>query len=140
MLSIRQLPGTLILVGILNLAIAPTSVAQTDTKPPAGWPHLLGDHKTDLSAAVRQRLVYPPEVMRDHITGYVYVSFKIDADGSVKDVRIHEGLQPDCDGAAMRAVRQLPPVEPLQEAGKPVASYLITIVKFDWRTKPLASK
>jgi TonB family protein len=78
--------------------------------------------------------------MRDHIMGYVYVSFKIDTDGSVKDARIHQGLQPDCDGAALRAVRQLPPLEPLREAGKPVASYLTTIIKFDWRTQQPVTK
>ncbi|MGI4740927.1 MAG: energy transducer TonB [Janthinobacterium lividum] len=117
------------------------SAAQTRATPPSSWPHLLRNGKqVTLTDAIRQSLVYPPQVIRDHIEGWVFVRFKVMPDGSVKDARIAESLQYDCDVAALLAVRRLPQFEPLSEAGKPIAVDMTVPIKFSWRTQQPPTK
>jgi len=128
----------LLLGGVLLITTAP-AIAQNDTSAVAGMlicpvekmPELwIAGKAVSIVAAVQQNLVYPLAAKRARAEGRVFISFTVTATGSVKNARVVRGFRPDCDAAALRAVRQLPRFKPVQQAGKPIASGLTMPVRF----------
>ena len=54
------------------------------------------------------------------IQGRVVVSFTIEVDGSVTDVKVIKGLDPKCDAEAVRVVKSMPKWAPASLNGKRV--------------------
>lgn len=63
---------------------------------------------------------YPAYAEENEITGNVYVSFVIERDGSVTDVRVTKGVDPSLDKEAVRVVRNMPKWIPGKQNGSPV--------------------
>lgn len=66
-----------------------------------------------------------PEIARQlGIQGKVYITFIIDKDGSVSNVTVARGVDPNLDQAAVDAVKSLnnlnPKIQPAKQRGKPV--------------------
>jgi periplasmic protein TonB len=83
-------------------------------------------------AALRQFLAtsvkYPVIAQENGIQGRVYVTFVVDADGSVSNARIARGVDPSLDKEALRVVGLLPKWKPGRQRGKPVrVSYTVPI-------------
>ncbi|MDO7884936.1 energy transducer TonB [Hymenobacter cheonanensis] len=94
-------------------------------------PELLsGGGGAAIVAAVQQRLVYPPQAKRVGTEGRVFVGFTITPEGLVKDAHVWKGFRPDCDEAALQAVRKLPRFKPCLQFGKPVTCGYTVPVKF----------
>ncbi|NIE89073.1 energy transducer TonB, partial [Burkholderia sp. Tr-860] len=58
------------------------------------------------SEEVRRSVVYPQEAQDNDITGDVTVSFVIDPDGRVTDLKIEQAADPVLNRAALGAVRK----------------------------------
>ena len=54
------------------------------------------------------------------IQGTVYVTFVVDTDGSITDVRVLRGIGGGCDEEAVRVVQLMPKWKPGYQDGKPV--------------------
>ena len=54
------------------------------------------------------------------ITGKVLINFCINPDGTVGDVLVLKGVDPELDGEAVRVIRQLPVWKPGKLKGSPV--------------------
>ncbi|MBL7964246.1 MAG: energy transducer TonB [Flavobacteriales bacterium] len=63
---------------------------------------------------------YPQMAVDAGIQGTVYVTFVVDKDGKVKDIKVLRGLGGGLDEAAVRMVSKMPPWEPGMQRGKPV--------------------
>jgi len=63
---------------------------------------------------------YPEKAIQKRIQGTVYVSFIIDGEGSVTDVKILRGIGGGCDEEALRVVRMMPKWIPGKQDGKAV--------------------
>lgn len=75
-----------------------------------------------------QNIQYPPEARENGIQGRVYVSFVIDTDGSIVDVRIVRSISPSLDAEAIRIVKSMPRWKPGTQRGKSVrVSYTVPI-------------
>ncbi|MDR4987532.1 MAG: energy transducer TonB [Bacteroidales bacterium] len=75
--------------------------------------------------AARQRFLeenlrYPQMAREAGIQGTVFVTFVVETDGSVTDVRILRGIGGGCDEEAMRVVRMMPRWQPGRQRGQPV--------------------
>jgi periplasmic protein TonB len=71
---------------------------------------------------------YPVIAQENGIQGRVYVTFVVDADGSVSEPRIARGVDPSLDKEALRVVSSLPKWKPGKQRGKPVrVSYTVPI-------------
>ncbi|MBN2214850.1 MAG: energy transducer TonB [Bacteroidales bacterium] len=57
---------------------------------------------------IAQNLVYPPEALKNKISGRVFVSFVVDEEGSVKRVKIVRGVDPILDKAALELIKSSP--------------------------------
>jgi protein TonB len=65
---------------------------------------------------LRDHLRYPSQALREQIEGRVFVSFVVQADGTIADISIPKGLGYGLDEEAQRVVRQMPAWTPGQQA------------------------
>lgn len=63
---------------------------------------------------------YPQLARESGIQGTVYVTFVVEKDGSVTDVRVLRGIGGGADEEAIRVVKEMPKWEPGMQRGKPV--------------------
>ena len=71
---------------------------------------------------------YPEEAKEKGISGRVFLSFVIEKDGSVSDVKVARGIGKVCDDEAVRVVKAMPKWKPGLMKGKPVrVSYMLPI-------------
>lgn len=65
-------------------------------------------------------LRYPQMAREAGIQGTVFVTFVVERDGSVTDVRVLRGIGGGCDEEAVRVVRNMPRWQPGRQRGQPV--------------------
>jgi len=58
-----------------------------------------------LSQFISDNLIYPRKAQKDGIQGKTLVGFIVEKDGSVSDIQVIEGFDPDCDQAAVDVVK-----------------------------------
>ena len=77
---------------------------------------------------ISENIVYPQSAKDKNISGRVFLSFVIDKDGSVTDVKVMRGIDKECDAEAMRVVKAMPKWKPGMDDGKPVkVSYMLPV-------------
>ena len=71
---------------------------------------------------------YPEKAKEEGISGRVFVSFVIEKDGSVSNVKVVRGIGGGCDEEAARVISAMPKWKPGKQKGEPVrVSYQIPI-------------
>jgi TonB family protein len=73
-----------------------------------------------LNKFIYSNLVYPEGPKKMKISGKVMINFCINPDGTVSDVSVLKGVDPELDGEAVRVIRQLPVWKPGKLKGIPV--------------------
>lgn len=79
---------------------------------------------------VQQVMTYPKSARRAGVQGKVFVQFLVLEDGSVSDISIAKGLDPECDREALNAVRTAPRFNPARDRGRPVKQRLVLPITF----------
>ena len=75
---------------------------------------------------VAENVQYPQEARDKEISGRVLVSFIVEKDGSIADVKVVKGIGGGCDEEAVRVVKAMPKWKPGKDKGKPVrVSYMM---------------
>ncbi len=75
-----------------------------------------------------KNIKYPEEAKEKGISGRVFLSFVVEKDGSVTDVKVMRSVNPLVDDEAVRVVQAMPKWKPGLQKGKPVrVSYLLPI-------------
>lgn len=79
-----------------------------------------GDHA--LIQDLAENLVYPPEAVKEGTQGRVILQFVIKKDGSIDidNITVTRSLSPECDQAAIEAVKKLKKFKPGLKDAKPV--------------------
>jgi TonB family protein len=81
-----------------------------------------------LTKYLSEHLKYPVEARNKNVQGTVFVSFVVQADGSITDVNILKGIGAGCDTEASRVVAEMPAWQPGRQNDKPVpVSYTLPI-------------
>lgn len=83
-----------------------------------------------LNRFLSDSLQYPRLAKENNISGTVYVSFVVEKDGSVKDIRVLRGIGGGCDEEAVRVVKSMPVWKPGKQRGIPVRVQYTIPVKF----------
>lgn len=82
-----------------------------------------------LSNYLAKNIIYPKDARDKGIEGKVYVSFIINKEGSVTDVKVIRGVGKGLDEEALRAVQNMPKWIPGKQKGKKVSvQYTLPIV------------
>ena len=84
-------------------------------------PSFQGGDANAFSRWVNSQLAYPDEAKEEKIAGRVVLSFKVDTDGVVRDVKVLRGAHELLDAEAVRVISASPKWEPGRQKGEPVA-------------------
>jgi protein TonB len=74
----------------------------------------------ELYTFLGNNIKYPVMAKESGIQGKVYVTFVVEVDGSITDVRVLRGIGGGCDEEAVRVVQNMPKWTPGKQRGKPV--------------------
>lgn len=77
-----------------------------------------------------ENIKYPQMAKESGIQGRVFVTFVVERDGRVTDVRVLRGIGGGCDEEAIRVVKGMPKWSPGKQRGKPVRVQYNLPVKF----------
>ena len=77
-----------------------------------------------------ENLHYPDQAKEQGIQGKVYVTFIVETDGTVSDIRVVRGIGGGCDEEALRVVKIMPRWNPGSQRGVPVRVQFTLPVKF----------
>lgn len=69
---------------------------------------------------MKNNINYPKEAKQANRQGKVYISFVVEKDGTISNVKLLRGIGYGCDEEAMRVVGQMPKWEPGKQMGKKV--------------------
>ena len=79
---------------------------------------------------LNENLKFPEEARKQGISGTIYLSFVVEDDGEITNIKILRGIGGGCDEEAMRVVSIMPTWEPGLQRGKPVRVQFNTAFKF----------
>jgi len=79
---------------------------------------------------LQDNIHYPDEARELGIQGKVFVTFVIEVDGSITDVRVLRGIGGGCDEEAIRVVKAMPRWVPGKQRGVPVRVQFNLPIKF----------
>jgi protein TonB len=79
---------------------------------------------------LQKNIEYPQMARESGIEGTVYVTFVVETDGTVTNVRILRGIGGGCDEEALRVVRNMPKWEPGKQRGRSVRVQFNMPIKF----------
>lgn len=69
---------------------------------------------------IEENTVYPENAKKKGIGGKTFVSFTIEKDGSITDVKVLRGCDKECDAEAVRVVKSMPKWSVGKVKGKPI--------------------
>ena len=83
-----------------------------------------------IGSFLAKTMEYPLEARAQGITGLVFVSFIVEKDGAVSNVKVIKPLYPACDKAAVQGIRMMPHWTPAFQQGKAVRFQYLIPVRF----------
>jgi len=86
--------------------------------------------ETALYSYLQKNVQYPQMARESGIQGRVYVTFVVEKDGKVTDVRVMRGIGGGCDEEAIRVVQSMPKWVAGMQRGKPVRVQFNLPIKF----------
>ncbi len=86
--------------------------------------------EANLYKFLAENIKYPQMAKESGIQGRVFVTFVVERDGSVTDVRVLRGIGGGCDEEAIRVVKAMPKWTPGKQRGKSVRVQYNLPVKF----------
>ena len=93
-------------------------------------PSFNGGGANEFSQWVNSQLKYPQTAINDNVQGRIIMSFTVDTDGSVKDVKVLRGIRQDLDEMALKVVTASPKWEPGedQEGNKVPVTFVYPVI------------
>lgn len=79
---------------------------------------------------LRRNIKYPRLAKRSNIEGKVFLSFYVDADGMISDIKVIRGIGAGCDEEAIRVLKKSPRWNPGRQRGNPVKSPMSLFIHF----------
>lgn len=79
---------------------------------------------------ISKNLQYPQEAQDKNIMGTVYISFIVESDGKITNVKVNKGIGGGCDEEAVRVVKLMPNWIPAKSGGNNVRFQMIMPIRF----------
>lgn len=80
---------------------------------------------------IGERIKYPSPARRMAVEGKVFVSFIVDKDGSLIEVKVEKGIGAGCDEEAVRVIQSAPRWKPARQRGKAVKQKMVVPIIFE---------
>lgn len=88
------------------------SLVETNPEFPGGMDSLI--------AFLSRNIAYPQEAIDNNVSGRVFLSFVVEKDGTITDIKILRDIGSGCGAEAVRVVKMMPKWKPGMMQGKPV--------------------
>ncbi|MCL2436170.1 MAG: M56 family metallopeptidase [Lentimicrobiaceae bacterium] len=75
-------------------------------------------------------LKYPQSARDKGITGQIIIEFVVEKDGSINDVKVIKGVDPELDAEAVRVIKMMPKWNPGMQDGQPVRTFYQIPIRF----------
>jgi protein TonB len=85
---------------------------------------------SEMMKFVNKHIKYPSAARRMSIAGTVFISFVVNADGTIDQIETIKGIYADCDKEAMRVIGKMPAWKPGKQNGKAVKVRFVLPIKF----------
>ncbi len=79
---------------------------------------------------ISEHIIYPEVAKENNIEGKVILKFCVTSTGSISQVMVLKGVDPELDAEAVRVVKTLPAFKPGKQGGQPVPVWYIMPIKF----------
>ena len=79
---------------------------------------------------IKDNIKYPNEARKEGIQGTTYISFVIEKDGSISNIKWLRGIGAGCEEESMRVISMMPKWSPGTQRGKEVRCRFILPVKY----------
>lgn len=89
--------------------------------------------ETKKNKFLRENINYPMEAREAGLQGTVYITFVVERDGKISDIRLLRGIGAGCDEEALRVIRLMPKWNPGTQKGKPVRVQMNLPIVFSLR-------
>ena len=116
-----------ILAGLMMIVMSSPAMAQDvdsitniEYKKVFGNPEMQPTFKGDINLWLAQNMRYPKEAVKNNIEGKVIVSFVIEKDGSVSNIKALKSPHSSLTEEVVRLVKAMPNWNPGTMSGKPV--------------------
>lgn len=86
--------------------------------------------ETAMRKYLGKNIEYPQMARESGIHGRVFVTFVVEIDGRVTDIKVQRGIGGGCDEEAIRVVKNMPRWKPGKQRGKPVRVQFNLPIKF----------
>lgn len=109
--------------------------APAPTPPPVVFTYVeqMPAPSVDINSYISKNLRYPDSAQKNGIQGMVAVSFIVNEDGTLSNVRAVRGIGSGCDEEAIRVIKSMPPWKPGKQNGKNVKVNYTQPVRFIMR-------
>ncbi|MEA5100311.1 MAG: energy transducer TonB [Bacteroidales bacterium] len=87
--------------------------------------------KDSLNKFISDNIIYPQEALDKGIEGKVYITFVVEKDGSINDIKIIRDIGYGCGEEAKRIVKLMPKWKPAKQRGKFVRQQFVLPVNFN---------
>jgi TonB family protein len=91
-------------------------------------------------AFLGQNIRYPEQAKKNGVQGKVFVTFVVETDGSISNVKVLRGIGGGCDEEAVRVIKMMPKWSPGLQEGKAVRVQFNLPIKFTLSAKSDADK
>jgi TonB family protein len=145
------LPVSMIMVLFFSISVVPDLIAQETTKPEnkqkestkvdqssqnddvyvvvEDMPQYPGGEEARIKFMI-ENIKYPEEARKKGVEGTVYVTFVVEKDGAISNIKILRGIGSGCDEEAMRVIALMPSWKPGIQRDKPVRTQFNMPIKF----------
>jgi len=89
-----------------------------------------GNGDADIQKYINENVVYPELARESGVQGTVYVTFVVEKDGSITNVKVLRGIGAGCDEAAEKVVKEMPKWKPGKQRGREVRARFNLPIKF----------
>ena len=77
-----------------------------------------------------ENIRYPEQAKKNNVQGTVFVSFNVETNGTISDVKVFKGIGAGCDEEAVRVIKLMPKWMPGELKGKPVITGMVITIRF----------
>ncbi len=84
----------------------------------------------EMNKYLANNIKYPAAARQNEVSGKVYLSFIVEKDGALSDIKVRQGIGSGCDEEAMRVLRNSPKWKPGLIGGNPVRTFCILPINF----------
>lgn len=102
----------------------PETFVDEEAEFPGGYPAMM--------AFIQKNLVFPETAIENGVQGKCFLRFVVSVGGSISSVQVTKGVPdcPECDKAAVKAIRSMPNWKPGKLNGRSVSSYCSIPINF----------